>query len=243
MRRLTTIKSYQNYIITADHGFLYTRDPLENYNKIDVKELAGDTILSGKRYLLTHKAYSLSETVTLPALALSGTPSVTMPIHAGVFNMPGSGLNYTHGGASLQEMLIPVLRVRTKRGAQPTENATLTLISGRNRITNLITYLEFLQPQPVSDIVKPTVYKVWFEDEASEKLSGEVMIHASSSEQQAEMRIMKVRFTLKNRRYFKNKKYYLVLQDDGSNVRIEPHRERHEFVIDIAFADDFGFNT
>ena len=49
--------------------------------------------------------------------------------------------------------------------------------------------------------------------------------------------ILNKKFTFKNRKYQKSDKYYLVMMDMESGVEAQ----RHEFIIDIAFADDFGF--
>lgn len=41
------------------------------------------------------------------------------------------------------------------------------------KITNLITTLDFIQTEPVSDVVKGTSYKIFFISENNEKISNE----------------------------------------------------------------------
>lgn len=44
-----------------------------------------------------------------------------------------------------------------------------------------------------------------------------------------------MRFTFKNKRYDKGKKYYLVAYDENNNVEAF----RHEVVMDVAYINDF----
>jgi hypothetical protein len=46
-----------------------------------------------------------------------------------------------------------------------------------------------------------------------------------------------MRFTFKNKKYDKDKHYYLVAYDDSNDLEVF----RHAVVMDLAFADDFGF--
>ena len=72
-----------------------------------------------------------------------------------VFSVPGgAGLNYVHGGSSPQEMLVPVLDIKMDKGAVETRPAQIMLVSLVQKITNLITSLDFIQSDPVSDVVK-----------------------------------------------------------------------------------------
>lgn len=50
-------------------------------------------------------------------------------------------------------------------------------------------------------------------------------------------RMFRLRFNFKNKKYDKSQKYYLVAYDDKNSIEVL----RHEIIMDIAFADDFGF--
>lgn len=50
-------------------------------------------------------------------------------------------------------------------------------------------------------------------------------------------RIFRLRFNFKNKAYDKTKRYYLVAYDEKNDMEVL----RHEVVMDIAFANDFGF--
>ncbi len=50
-------------------------------------------------------------------------------------------------------------------------------------------------------------------------------------------RMFRLRFNFKNKKYDKSQKYYLVAYDDKNDIEVLGH----EIIMDIAFADDFGF--
>ena len=103
--------------------------------------------------------------------------------------------------------------------------------------TNLITSLDFVQTEPVSDVVKETKYRIFFVDETGEKISNEHLYVADKKEKDTVKRVFRLRFTFKNKKYSKLQKYYLVACDEANSLEVL----RHEVVMDIAFADDFGF--
>lgn len=61
---------------------------------------------------------------------------------------------------------------------------------------------------------------------------------ANSRDDAPEKRTFREKFTLKSKEYKYGDKYYLVLVDANNEKNI---LHRYEFMIDIAFVDDFGF--
>lgn len=234
IKRLTTSANTIRYIVTADHGFIYKRDKLTESDKI-----TGFTG-AGKRYLISDQNLTADGVEAVSMASLYGKQDERMvyfPVSADIFKAPGAGLNYVHGGCSPQEMIIPVIDVKTEKGHKDTTFAQLTLVSLTNKITNLITSLDFLQKEPVSDVVKETKYRVFFISDAGEKISSEHVVTADRKDKDATKRMFRLRFTFKNKKYEKSRKYYLVIHDDKNDLEIL----RHEIVMDLAFADDFGF--
>lgn len=238
MQLITTANISTHFILTADHGFLYRRNPVAEHDKINIDKQ--NLLQSAKRYLVSYEKPELTGTVSVPFSSMKKPGFVSFPIDAGIFKVSGGGQNYVHGGSSLQEMLIPVVFIETKKEASNAKNAKLTLMTAQHRITNLISYIEFVQAAPIGDQVKATDYRIRFEDANGNAISADVFITADKNDASPEHRIFKQRFTLINRRYTKKEKYYLVVQNINDAVA-EP--DRYEFVIDIAFADDFGFGV
>lgn len=77
----------------------------------------------------------------------------------------GGGQNYVHGGASLQEIIIPVIKLKTASGRKSDKTVEVILTSLSRKITNLITYLDFIQNENVSDVLHPVQLQIYFENE------------------------------------------------------------------------------
>lgn len=110
-----------------------------------------------------------------------------------------------------------------------------TIISGR--------YLRLVRDSKsvqwvVGDVVKETSYKVFFISENNEKISNECIYVADKKDIVPRKRIFRLRFNFKNKQYDKSKRYYLVAYDEKNGLEVL----RHCVVMDIAFADDFGFS-
>lgn len=238
IRRLTTSANRSRFIVTADHGFLYRRNKLSESDKIGSVSGAADSL--GRRYLLSSEAV-VTEGVAATAVGVmmqnKDERMVSYPIGADIFKAPGSGLNYVHGGCSPQEMLIPLIEVKTERGYKETTTAQIALVSLTTKITNLITSLDFVQTDAVSDVVKETTYRIYFVDGNGEKISNEHLYVADKKDKDTVKRVFRLRFSFKNKKYSKDQKYYLVAYDDNNALEVL----RHEIIIDIAFADDFDF--
>lgn len=238
IRRLTTSANRSRFIVTADHGFLYRRNKLSESDKIG--SVAGTADVLGRRYLLSKEAVSMEGVVSIPVGTMfmnTDERKVSNPMGADIFKAPGSGLNYVHGGSSPQEMLIPLIEVKTERGFKETTTAQIALVSLTSKITNLITSLDFVQTEAVSDVVKETTYRIYFVDDSGEKISNEHLYVADKKDKDTVKRVFRLRFSFKNKKYSKAQKYYLVAYDDNNALEVL----RHEIVMDIAFADDFGF--
>jgi uncharacterized protein (TIGR02687 family) len=231
-----------NIFITADHGFLYTFKPLEESQKISRQTFDGEVYELGRRYALT--ATDTTANYLLPVKTertIGGTsmkgyaPQDTVRI-----KVQGGGENYVHGGISLQEMVVPVIIYKGMRAGYKkyveVQNPGLSLISESRKVSNLMFSLDFLQKQPVGEKVQPCDYNLYFTDDEGVPVSDFQTVIADRTSNNASDRVFRVRFTLKQKQYNRNKIYRLVIANDTDAP------EEVEFRIDIAFADDFGFD-
>ena len=118
-----------------------------------------------------------------------------------------------------------------------TRTVQIMMVSLMQKISNLITTLDFIQSDPVSDVVKGTSFKLYFVSEDNERISNENIYVADKRDADAQKRIFRMRFTFKNKKYDKDKYYYLVAYDESNDLEVF----RHAVVMDLAFSDDFGF--
>lgn len=237
IRRLTTSANRSRFIVTSDHGFLYKRNKLQESDKISLTGAKAD---SGRRYVIADAPLDAVGVTSVPlgkTLRNEDPRVVSCPVGADVFKVPGSGINYVHGGSSPQEILIPVIEVRTQKSHKETTVVQVSLVSLTSKITNLIVSLDFMQSEPVSDVVKETSYRIYFVSDDGEKISNEHIYVADKKDKDAVKRVFRLKFSFKNKKYDKKRKYYLIACDDATGVE----SLRHEVVMDLAFADDFGF--
>lgn len=228
--------------ITADHGFLYTYSPLAESDKLSKTAFSGEIYEAGRRYAIaapdTTADYLLPVRMDreMAGKAVSGfTPRDTTRI-----KVTGGGENYVHGGVSLQEMAVPVIVYKNLRASSKkfveVSNAELKLLSESRKVTNLLFSLDFFQRQPIGEKIQPCAYTIYMTDDEGKVISDRQSVIADRASANASERVFRVRLSLKAGAYDKKKVYRLVIANDTDIP------EKVEFHIDIAFADDFGFD-
>lgn len=232
IHRLTGYVSATRFLITADHGFIYKRDKLTESDKITIDK--SDIPKTNYRYLLSESSYQRNDALTSRSLAYLSALNrcfVTTPKGTDIIKKQAGGMNYVHGGSSLQEMIVPVIKVVTAKGRQDTGFVNVEISSFLSRITNTEFKLDFMQMTPVTDKNKPRRLVAFFIDENGKKISFEVPIIANIREKDASKRLITEKFTLRSGRYRAGQDYYLVLadMDDESNIH-----QKYKFTIDIA---------
>lgn len=237
INKLRSSLSIPSIFVTADHGFIYKRDKLEEKDKVDLNGI--NEIVTNKRYIISNNKINLDSIVSIPLDYLDTNEElyVNVPVGVDVFKTRGSGLNFVHGGGSLEECIVPLLHVEAGRGARNQHKVELELIKTNRRITNYETMLTFLQKENISQDVLSLEAAISFEDEDGKRISNEVIIYADKNSQYAEDREFKEKFTLYRRQYSKSKNYYLIIKDNQEDIEVA----RYDFIIDIAFQDDFDF--
>jgi uncharacterized protein (TIGR02687 family) len=231
-----------NYVvITADHGFLFTETAPDETAKSALAEKPQGTVKAKRRYLLGH---------TLPEsdLAWHGTTATTasaqgdmefwIPRAANRFHFMGSK-HFVHGGAMLQEIVVPVITVRHKkdkpvRGATKIKPVTVHVLGTSHKITAPRHRFELLQMEPVSERVKPITLKgaVY---EGDEPVTNIETVTFDSSSGNMDERKKWVHLVLRDRQYDKKTLYRLVLRDTETGIE----QSSVDVIIDRAFADDF----
>lgn len=238
IRKLANNANIYRFIVTADHGFIYKRDKIAESAKIG--GISEKDAWLNRRYIVEKKPIDEAGVLSVPMSSVLDNDDdkiVSMPISSSVFKVSGGGQNFVHGGSSPQEMIVPVLDVKMEKYKAETTNVSIALVSMVAKITNLITGLDFIQSEPISDTVKETTYRIVFESEDGTRISNENLYTADKRESDSAKRIFRLRFNFKNQKYDSSKKYYLVVTDDKTGIELF----RHQVVMDISFSDDFGW--
>lgn len=103
--------------ITSDHGFLFNDIMFADKDKHKIEE---DCLERSTRYYLTKSKDEVSGVVKFPLGEVSGMVNVddvmvAVPMGTNRFAAPSGGYMFTHGGAALQELIIPIITSRQER--------------------------------------------------------------------------------------------------------------------------------
>ncbi|WP_226646165.1 BREX-1 system phosphatase PglZ type A [Mesobacillus subterraneus] len=231
-----------NVFITADHGFLYQRDALEESDKVG-KDL-DSAIEVKRRYILSKEqrevsgqlAFNLSSVIKNEGQLTAYLPKATLRN-----KMQGSGINFVHGGASLQEVVVPLLAFKNKRtgqkGAKAIKKVDIKLTNTTRKITNSIFNLEFFQTEKVEDKIIPRTVVIYMADEEGNVISNEETIIGDRSFDNPTDRTFKLRFILKSIPYDRTKTYFLTVRDTETGIVVE----KVPFNINLGIVSDFDF--
>ena len=236
VRSLHTTFSGVNLFITADHGFFYKRSKLESFDKTQ-KEF--NSTKQKTRYAYSDAPSNEEGIISVNLEYVFGKESGYVNIPKGniIYARQGSGINYVHGGILPQEIIIPVIDFKSTRTSEESKKVGITYSGISSRITNAITYLEFLQDNNIDENNKPCRYILHFEDENGIRISDECTIIANYENTEVKDRFFREKFVFKNIQYDKNKLYYLVITDEETGIELS----RIKFTIDIAIVNIFDF--
>ncbi|PGH22234.1 TIGR02687 family protein [Fusobacterium polymorphum] len=133
-----------NIYITSDHGFLYEKKEVEEYNKLELKNTKYKSI--GKRYAIYENEVEEKGCVTLKLDSLYGVfPEKNQRIKAS-----GSGLQFVHGGASPQEMIIPLVNYKSGANSKKISKVQVRIRESVAKITSNLTKFSIYQIEAVS---------------------------------------------------------------------------------------------
>jgi len=236
VRDLHTTFSGVNAFITADHGFFYKRGKVESYEK--TSKTANATKQKTR--------YSYSDSISNDEGILSINLDYVFGKDSGYVNIPkgniifarqGACLNYVHGGILPQEIIVPVIDFKSTRTSDDSKKVGITYSGLSTKITNAITYLEFLQDNNIDENYKPCRYLLHFEDEEGTRISDECTILANYENRDVKDRFFREKFVFKNMQYDKNKSYFLTIIDEETGIV----KDKIKFYIDIAIINNFDF--
>ncbi len=144
-----------NYVmLTADHGFIYNDIHFEEKDKHSIKD---DCIEKKTRYYLTNSQQAIDGIAKFPLQSASGMSSkeavqIAVPLGTNRLAAPG-GYNFAHGGATLQEMIIPVIHSKLRK-VDKTEKVNVALMNPNLSMVSSRLKFQLIQSEAVSMNVK-----------------------------------------------------------------------------------------
>lgn len=142
-----------NIMITADHGFLYTYSPLTEDDKVDKAGFKNHIVEYGRRYAIMMKDSKPEYLQFVKFLDGNTDYEAYAPKENVRIKMNGGGLNYVHGGISLQEMCVPLIEYhflrnqykeyQRNKSIYAPKSVEVSLLSATHKISNMIFSLNF----------------------------------------------------------------------------------------------------
>ena len=239
VRLITNDCSGANILITADHGFLYSYKPLEESDKAEKSFVSGHIIELDRRYVIADGDCTAEHMLRIPMTHLNSNLVGFTPLDNIRMKKQGGGMNYIHGGISLQECVVPVIEFKNIRATSKkfvdVRKAEIQLLSQSRKVSNSIFSLDFYQTEAVGGKVAAAAYEIYMADESGREVSDKKTVIADKTSSNGADRVFRTRFTLKSVEFKKTDTYYLTVVEKGTtNVN-----DRIEFTIDIAFVNDF----
>ena len=185
--------------ITSDHGFLFNDHKFEEK---DLQKINDECIERTSRYYLTHKEAQETNITKFPlnkVSAIEADESIWVAVPFGTNRLSSNGrYNYAHGGASLQEMVIPIIESHIREESIETlPRVDIEFVGTNFSIVSSMLHFTLIQKQAVSADVKPRTVKcaLWDKDKM---VSDEKSVEINSIEPELLHRVFNVTLTLKD---------------------------------------------
>ena len=187
-----------NLLVTSDHGFIYQNRAIDesDFSGVDAE---GEQILFRDRRFVLGKGLAEASSLhkfTPEQLGLAGEVEVQIPKSINRLRLKGSGSRFVHGGASLQEVVIPVLKINKKRQSDVTAVEVNILRGASSVITSGQLAVTMYQAGPVTDKIQPRVLRAGIYTEAGDLISDSHDLTFDLSSDNPRERELQVRFVL-----------------------------------------------
>jgi hypothetical protein len=181
-------------MVTADHGFLF------NYNELP--ETSRESLPKTKGYSRDHVRFVVAEEfegkVDGYQMSLKDTTNIDTELKVAVprainrYHKQGNvGVQFVHGGASLQELLIPVIKFY-KQKKETQQVVSFKRIDQTDKISTGSLKIVLIQDQPVSNDYKSSELVFGIYSDIGELLSNEAEVHLNSTSANPKERLFEV---------------------------------------------------
>lgn len=233
-----------NLLVTSDHGFIYQNRAIDesDFSGVDAE---GDKILFRDRRFVIGKGLAEASSLrkfTPEQLGLAGEVEVQIPKSINRLRLKGSGSRFVHGGASLQEVVIPVLKINKKRQSDVTAVEVDILRGASSVITSGQLAVTMYQAGPVTDKIQPRVLRAGIYTEAGDLISDSHDLTFDLSSDNPRERELQVRFVLTRKADEANgQEVILRLEEKHGGTSHYKEYKSLRYLIRRSFTSDFDF--
>lgn len=243
IKKLTAANA-NNLLITADHGFIYQNRELDESDFLG-DAVSGDDIRYRDRRFVLGKGLSASPAFhhfSSEQLGLDGEMEVQIPKSINRLRLKGSGSRFVHGGASLQEVVIPVLKVNKKRQSDVSAVEVDILRGASSVITSGQLAVTLYQSGPVTEKVQPRHLRAGIYTQAGELISDSHELSFDLTSENPRERELQVRFVLSRKADEANgEEVFLRLEEQHAGTSHYKDYRSLRYLMRRSFTSDFDF--
>lgn len=226
-------------LITADHGFLYQHSALDE-NKMIPVDKQNSELQRDRRYLVGHNLKADTRFFHFSADQLNIGADFEVQIPRGVVRIrkQGGGSRYVHGGVSLQELAIPVLKIYKSRKDDICD-VGFSVLAGTGVITTNQHTVKIMQDEPVEAKIRPISLTFRFESKDGTILTNEQTVVLDSTDENQQNRVYSASFVFsKSIEQYNNQFINLCIYRDTHGHPV-PARDPLPYRIQISITPDF----
>lgn len=231
-----------NFLVTADHGFLYQHQVLDDSDWAAEEPVGQEIVSRNRRYVFGHGLHEGAsfKKFTSAEAGLDGDLEILIPKSINRLRLSGAGSRYVHGGAALQEIVVPVLKVNKKRKSDISKVDVEILQGGTSVISTGQLSVTFYQTEPVTAKRRPRLLRAGIYARDGVPISDQHELRFEYTEEEARKREMPVRFVLTRRADdYNNQEVELRLEEQvGSTSFYETYRTMR-YTLRRSFTADF----
>jgi uncharacterized protein (TIGR02687 family) len=243
VKKLTNANA-NNIIVTSDHGFIFQNRAIEESDFTEA-DIEGDDILyRDRRFILGIglKDNKSLKKYTSADLDLKGDIEVLIPKSINRLRKKGSGSRYVHGGTSLQEVVIPVIKINKKRQSDIRFVDVDILRSSSSTITSGQLAVVLYQTVPSSEKIQPRYLKAGIYTETGELISDSHDLTFDLVSKNHRERELQVRFVLTRKADDSNgQEVILRLDEKLSGTSHFREYKSVRYLMRRSFTTDFDF--
>lgn len=230
-----------NMIITSDHGYIYQNEVLDESDFSDA-ELEGDIWKENRRFVLGQNLSGNKAVRKLKGddVGLNSDLDILIPKGINRLRIKGAGSRYVHGGATLQEVVVPLLTISKKR-KDTTEVVEIDIIQSSDQITTNVLTVTFIQKELITDKMLPRTIRAYIQADDGARLSDAFNYTFDIAEGSERERSIKNTFQLSAAASgkYKGQRVKLIIEEPIPNSTRWKVYAEHGYTLKISFINDF----
>ena len=239
MKKLASADIY-NIIITSDHGFIYQNKDLDEDEYLGI-EPTGDVIKKDRRFVIGRNLKEDNSFMKFSAqnLGLRGDLEFQFPKSINRLRLQGAARKFVHGGASLQEIIVPIVTINKKRQSDISK-VEVEMMRSTDIISSNQLVVTLYQKDIVNDKVQKRVLLIGLYNKAGELISEQKELIFDSISTETRDREQQVTLLLnKNVDNENNQTVYLKLSEPEEDTTYAKEYKSLVYTVRKTFTMDF----